>query len=242
MAANKPLMANGETTLTVNMMSLGEGAFSVDQRRRIVSWNDTATQLLGYASKDVLGKLCHRVLGLCDAQSKAQPCNYSCFTFHNAGAQHNMHLVEAEVPHFETEVAGRDGRAHRLNVTLLPARTQTGETRVVHLLRDVSDQHQAADTVTLATPAAPPRGDTASPAPAPAPADQPTHARPQPQLTPRELEVLHLLASGLANGEIAAQLSISPITARNHVTNVIEKLHVRTRLQAVIAASRLGLL
>lgn len=61
-------------------------------------------------------------------------------------------------------------------------------------------------------------------------------------LTPREQEVLELLAQGMATVEIALALGISRITARNHVTRVIEKLGVRTRLQAVLAASRRGLL
>jgi DNA-binding CsgD family transcriptional regulator len=60
-------------------------------------------------------------------------------------------------------------------------------------------------------------------------------------LTPREHEVLELLAQGMATIEIATALGISRVTARNHVTRVIEKLGVKTRLQAVLAASRLGL-
>ncbi|MGZ3638843.1 MAG: PAS domain-containing protein, partial [Ktedonobacterales bacterium] len=56
MAASKARVINGETTLTVNMLSIGEGAFSIDQRQRIVSWNETATQLLGYTGEEVLGK------------------------------------------------------------------------------------------------------------------------------------------------------------------------------------------
>jgi DNA-binding CsgD family transcriptional regulator len=62
------------------------------------------------------------------------------------------------------------------------------------------------------------------------------------RLTPREHEVLELLAQGMATVEIATALGISRVTARNHVTRVIEKLGVKTRLQAVLAASRLGLL
>jgi DNA-binding NarL/FixJ family response regulator len=61
-------------------------------------------------------------------------------------------------------------------------------------------------------------------------------------LTPREHEVLKLLAQGMATIEIATALGISRVTARNHVTRVIEKLGVKTRLQAVLAASHLGLI
>jgi DNA-binding CsgD family transcriptional regulator len=62
------------------------------------------------------------------------------------------------------------------------------------------------------------------------------------QLTPRELEVLRLLATGMGTTQIAATLSISRITARNHVTNVMEKLGATSRVQAVALASQHGVL
>jgi DNA-binding CsgD family transcriptional regulator len=60
-------------------------------------------------------------------------------------------------------------------------------------------------------------------------------------LTPREHEVLRLLVGGLGTGEIASTLGISRVTARNHVTNVMEKLGATSRLQAVLLASERGL-
>lgn len=236
MAASKARVINGETTLTVNMQSIGEGAFSIDQRQRIVSWNETATQLLGYTGEEVLGKLCHRVLGACHAQMMLRFCKHHCQLLWAA----DMHLTDAESPHFEMRVTGRDGREHWLDITLLPAYTRTGEARVVHLLHDVSEQHSLAEHTKEVAPSIDVYEYTVSSAPAST--DEQTHIGPRPSLTRREREVLHLLASGLANVEIAGKLGISPITARNHVTNVIEKLHVRTRLQAVVVASQLGML
>ncbi len=60
-------------------------------------------------------------------------------------------------------------------------------------------------------------------------------------LTPREREVLALLAAGLTNREIARQLFISDKTASVHVTNIKGKLEVRTRVEAAAVALRLGL-
>ena len=60
-------------------------------------------------------------------------------------------------------------------------------------------------------------------------------------LTPREIEILKLLASGMANKQIAYQLKISDKTVRNHVSNMYEKLEIYDRSQAVLYAVRKGL-
>ena len=57
-----------------------------------------------------------------------------------------------------------------------------------------------------------------------------------PQLSTRENEVLRHLGNGLTNQAIAEELFISPITVRNHVTNVLTKLHVANRREAMIMA------
>jgi DNA-binding CsgD family transcriptional regulator len=62
-----------------------------------------------------------------------------------------------------------------------------------------------------------------------------------PGLTPRELEVLRLVAAGRSNGQIAEALFISRKTASVHVSNILAKLGVHTRTEAAAAAHRLGL-
>lgn len=66
-------------------------------------------------------------------------------------------------------------------------------------------------------------------------------AEPVGQLTPRETEVLKLLAAGLENSEIARELVISTRTARNHVASILEKLQMQNRIQAAVYAVKNGL-
>jgi DNA-binding NarL/FixJ family response regulator len=61
-------------------------------------------------------------------------------------------------------------------------------------------------------------------------------------LTDRELEVLRLVAQGKSNREIASDLYISENTVKNHVRNILEKLHLHTRMEAVMYAVREKLL
>ena len=65
---------------------------------------------------------------------------------------------------------------------------------------------------------------------------------PTPRLTDRELEVLRLVALGKSNREIAGDLFISENTVKNHVRNILEKLHLHTRMEAVMYAVREKLL
>ena len=61
---------------------------------------------------------------------------------------------------------------------------------------------------------------------------------PAPKLTDREMEVLRLVAQGLNNRDIAGKLFISENTVKNHIRNILEKLHLHSRMEAVVYAVR----
>jgi DNA-binding NarL/FixJ family response regulator len=80
-----------------------------------------------------------------------------------------------------------------------------------------------------------------SAAPGAATADGASPARPAPSLSPREREVAALVALGLTNRQVAAELAISPATVERHVANILVKLGGRSRAQVAAWAVEQGL-
>jgi len=72
--------------------------------------------------------------------------------------------------------------------------------------------------------------------------DEEKQQMPAPRLTVREMEVLTLVAQGLNNRDIAKQLFISENTVKNHIRNILEKLQLHSRMEAVVYAVREKLL
>lgn len=241
-----------DDTLLVDVAQTAGGAFAVDEDRRIVFWNQGARELLGYAADEALGCTCCDIFGPYDDildVGTTQSCPHTPAALLRADGA-SMIVRTSFI------AATRDGSIRRLRVLTTLARNATGRLRAVHLIRDQDetlrdvDEHFFASPVPVAmVPALEPdvEGDVDGYETLSEVADESwSHPQPglvpPPRLTRREREVLRLLAAGLSTTDIAASLGISPITARNHVTSLIEKLEVKTRLQAVVVATRRGLL
>jgi DNA-binding CsgD family transcriptional regulator len=101
---------------------------------------------------------------------------------------------------------------------------------LVHILAPIAEETRLARLLTGMTP----RPEAGSPHGADAAVDG------RPPLTPRETEILHHVAAGLQNKEIAQKLDLSTATVRNHVHNILDKLGVHSKLEAVSLAFRSG--
>jgi PAS domain S-box-containing protein len=71
---------------------------------------------------------------------------------------------------------------------------------------------------------------------------EPIRLKPETRLTPRQREILNLVASGLSTAEIAEELTLSTETIRNHLRNALRELDAHSRIEAIATARRLGLL
>jgi DNA-binding CsgD family transcriptional regulator len=208
--------AKSDSKLTFDVDDLPDPAFSVTLSRRIVTWNAAAERFFSLRTADAIGHYCFEVV----AQRSAlhdMPCA-SCAL---AAATRKR---DTAVSGAGTQDTWHVGGVSAASFRTFSARSPSGEVQLVHLLTDPYPS-----SVPLAS--LPPRIDEhVSPEPLPA------------LLTPREREVLRLLADGMTTAEIAARLSISRVTARNHVTHVMDKLDVKSRLRAVVVATQKGLL
>lgn len=211
-------------------MQTADGLFAVNRQMRITAWNEAATRLLGYESEDVIGKTCYEVL--CQPRSSGRDsCHRNCRVLSNAKRGRSTE-------DFDLTSTRSDGVKRKLNVTVLFEQPLARDGEVVHLFRDVTDRRAVEGVVNDHF------GDDAS---------QPNTS---PNLLPRVLadgsfpftlsrreeQVLRLLAVGKATGDIASTLQIKPVTARNHIARLMNKLGASTRLQSVAIGTKLGLI
>ena len=203
------------------------GAYGAALDGTVLLWNRRAEQILGHAVGDVLG---HRIGDVLGADAVVAPMDV-----------------------MTTEAAAASPRADDiLSPVILPLRCASGIYKSVTLtVLVIVDGGLAANTVLVnlfdeSADATAPRGDAAvatqPPRAAPAPLRVPYVDSGAARLSARELQILELIAVGRSAEQTARMLGISVHTVRNHVRNLRGKLKAKTKLDAVMAGVRQGLL
>jgi PAS domain S-box-containing protein len=200
----------------VTSLRSDEGLFVADEHQRIVAWSPSAEEALGYKAEEVLGRPCYEVVAGKDIQSHPV-CRPRCTAVVNALRG------RVTAPYDLASLANKKGERVWVNNSIVLARDDAGRPLIVHLFRPVKSRSEplpAAHAPSLTT-----RGRSES---------KPEPLKP---LSRRELEALRLLASGLSTVEIATGMTISPLTARNHISTIMRKLGARNRIECLIIAT-----
>jgi len=195
-----------------------EPVFVTDRQNRIVFWNKSAERLLGYTADETLGAPCAGMLEGCDPFGNRY-CSDTCPITQTA-------VRHESVRHFGLTLKAKDGAEVTVDVSVL---TFTGASPdafyLAHILQPADKEKRREPG---AEAPAPPRPNLVSIRESP-------DARAR-KLTSREVEVLAMLAAGRTTPEIAEGLHISHLTARNHIQNILEKLEVHSKAEAVAFA------
>ncbi len=196
-----------------------------DMAGHVLLWNGGAEKLLSRPAHLALGRLCHDLLGGRDVYGNLF-CHESC------AVRAMCHKGEAIQP-FELVVnSPRPPTALHVSILKIPGGGLDDEDVIVHFLQPLDREGRLARELERLGIA--PRGPSAGTSKV---RNGDDHAAP---LSPREREVLGRMAEGLGNKEIAQKLDISLATTRNHVHNLLEKLGVHSKLEAISLAYRAG--
>jgi PAS domain S-box-containing protein len=230
MPSSKQRVTSNDIKEFLDGFQSADGLFCVDRSQRIIHWSRSAERLLGYTAKEVLGRSCNELLATRDAQNY-RFCRPDCPIVTNSRRGRLTH-------DYDVLTRRKDGADVWINVSILLLKTKRSRSPlVIHLVRDVTERRRVEGLARRAVESL--RELTERPGELGGEASDPDlRPTPLPALSQRELQVLQLLASGLGTRQIAEDLGISPITARNHITHVVSKLGARNRLEAVLYASR----
>jgi PAS domain S-box-containing protein len=198
----------------------GEAVFAIDSSDRIILWNKKCEELLGRPARSVLGKRCYDVIAGRDENGNVY-CYRNCPVAHQA-----RDLPKDPVHRFQLSMEAAGGKRKTIEVSLFAIPSfHPALSTVVHVLRDGKKKPSALER-SLAVEADP------------RPPLWPMGAKDAAaiELTVREKEILRCLAEGLPTAAVGKRLFISPVTVRNHVQSILQKLDVHTKLAAVVFA------
>ncbi len=198
-----------------------DGVYFVAPGQEIVFWNAAAERITGLPADDAVGRQCYDVISGTDFLGRCF-CKEGCTTI-------TCVLGGISVENYDVLARPLPTRRLWVNVSIIPLRAaEYAEPIAVHVFREVEARRRES-TILASEMVAAVAGNGTAPAVPPA-------------LTARELEVLRLLASGGSVRAIAEQLVVTRATARTHIENLMGKLSVHSRLEAVVYAAHHGLL
>ncbi|MBI2941604.1 MAG: PAS domain-containing protein [Chloroflexi bacterium] len=194
-----------------------DACFAVDGQQRVVLWNDAAEALLGHRARQVMGRSCFQVICAVDTHGRAF-CQRRCF-LHVGASRGQFH------PSHRLALQTADGQHRTVDLsTVLVPPTCPGGPYLVHYLRPVERSAESLPPPSAAGSQNGAGGNLLSP------------------LTHREYEVLALLARGATTDQVATALSITRVTARNHIQHLMDKFIAHSRLEVVALARQHHLL
>jgi PAS domain S-box-containing protein len=191
--------------------------FVTDRHLNVIFWNLSCEHLFGFPEEEVLGTCCASTLEGCDTYGNRY-CSEHCPVTEMAARGDT-------VRHFALRLRAKDGRVIPVDVSVLHLAVRPPDHFVLaHILKPSDPPARIAE----APREAPPRPILVAVRESP-------DARAR-KLTAREVEVLGMLAAGRSTPEIGGRLHISTLTARNHIQNILEKLEVHSKAEAVAFA------
>jgi DNA-binding CsgD family transcriptional regulator len=192
----------------------GEAVFAIDGADRIILWNKPCETLLGLPARRVLGKPCYKVMCARDVNDNLY-CHRNCPVAHQARQK-----KDDPVNRFTLTVKTGDGKPKKVSSSLFSIPSyHLALTTVVHVLRPETAEARPAREPEPLTPIENAEGEAVA-------------------LTLREKEILRCLAQGMSTPALAKKLSIARVTVRNHVQNILQKLNVHSKLEAVVLAHK----
>lgn len=212
----------------LNLLSkTADGVFAIGSDQRIIFWNKAAQDILGFKPKEVLGKFCYKVVSGRNESGEVL-CSKSCCVTDTIKSGR-------KVRNFDTLAHTKKGTPVWINVSIIAIPSKHEDLHVAaHIFREITERKKEQivikkiiSNINLLNQ---PEKDvqvsqisTLSPK---------SHAK----LTHREYDVIRLLAEGRSAKDISEELYISWSTARKHIQNILTKLHLHSKLEAVAYA------
>lgn len=198
-----------------------DAAFTVDLQGEIRTWNKAAERLFGYPTSLALGKVCAALVGG-TVNGGTPVCCESCDILECV-------RTGRDVSNYDMEITTRGGERVWVNVSLVVASNEHTQRRlVVHLMRDIRERKRAEKLTSEVLQIAKSLVNTAD--------GNEGEMPPIVPLTSQEKKILTLLSFGKTTKEVAGELQISMGTLRNHISHINQKLHTKSRIEAVMQA------